>query len=253
MRPKINYQRRMGDSIRIPGDYQHRILNTGPAPQRFWHYAKYQEAMHWLAPESGDVILDLGCGSGVAASMFAQTDGTRVLGIDTKEGAVRYARNRFRASNLAFVVGSVDELGLGNESVDKIALLEVIEHLYLEQAARTVSECSRVLKPGGRLVVTTPNMNSLWPVIEWVLDLLRLVPNLKGDQHVNGFNALGLIALAEHLELKVVTCRTIHLMAPWLAILSWQLALHVHRMEQRWSNRFGNLLLACFEKQPSAA
>jgi len=66
-------KRRMGDVIRIPGDYQHRVLNTGPAPQRFWHDAKYREALRWLSPQAGDRILDLGCGSGVAASMLAIT------------------------------------------------------------------------------------------------------------------------------------------------------------------------------------
>jgi SAM-dependent methyltransferase len=241
-------KRRMGDVIRIPGDYQHRVLNTGPAPQRFWHDAKYREALRWLSPQAGDRILDLGCGSGVAASMLAQTVGTQVVGIDVSEEAIQYARRQFQGPSLRYEVGMVDELGFEDASVDKIALLEVIEHIYPDQAMKVMRECFRLLRPGGRLVVTTPNSHSLWPMIEWGLDLFRLVPSLKGDQHVNNYTASGLIDLAHSGGFTVVTCRTMHFLAPWLAIFNWRLALQVHRLEQIRSHRLGNLLLACLER-----
>lgn len=241
-------KRRMGDVIDIPGDYQYKALIAGPAPQRFWHHAKYLEALSWLEPRAGDRILDLGCGSGVAAAMLARTEGTEVVGIDVKEEAVHYARRQFQAPNLRFEVGMVDDLDFEDASIDKIALLEVIEHIYPDQAMKAVRECSRLLKPTGRLVVTTPNSHSLWPIIEWGLDLLRLVPSLKGDQHVTNYTASGLIDLAQGSGLNVVTCRTTHLLAPWLALVSWRLALHIHRLEQRQPHGLGNLLFACFEK-----
>ena len=241
-------KRRMGDVISIPGDYQHRVLNTGLAPQRFWHHVKYLEAARWLDPQAGDRILDIGCGSGVAASLIAQTKGTQVLGIDVKEEAINYARAQFQSPNLNFEVGLVDDLDFEDASIDKIALLEVIEHIYPDQAMKAMREYFRLLKPGGRLVVTTPNSHSMWPIIEWGLDRFRLVPSLKGAQHVNNFHAARLIALAEDIGFRVVTCRTMHVLAPWLASLNWQLASYVHRLEQRRSHRLGNLLLACFEK-----
>jgi hypothetical protein len=85
-------------------------------------------------------------------------------------------------------------------------------------------------------------------MIEWGLDLLRLVPSLKGDQHVNNYTASGLIDLARSGGFTVVTCRTMHFLAPWLALFNWRLALQVHRLEQVRSHRLGNLLLACLER-----
>ncbi len=108
----------------------------------------------------------MGCGSGVAASLLAQTNGTQILGIDVSEDAINYARSQFQSPNLKFEVGLVDELDFEDASIDKIALLEVIEHIYPEQALKALGEYFRLLKPGGRLVVTTPNSHSLWPIIE---------------------------------------------------------------------------------------
>lgn len=241
-------KRRMGDEINIPGEYQHKVLESGRVPQRFWHHVKYLEAARWLDPQAGDYILDIGCGSGVLASRLAQTKGTQVVGIDVKEEAIAYAKSQFKGSNLKFEVGLVDELNIRDASVDKIAMLEVIEHIYPDQALKAMREYFRLLKPGGLLVITTPNARSLWPLIEWGLDLFRLVPNLKDDQHVDDYHAAKLIALAKGVGFQLITCHTIHFVAPWLARLNWQLALKVHRLEQSRSHRLGNLLLACFEK-----
>ena len=239
---------RAGDQISIPGEYQYRSYNAGWAAQRYWHHAKFVEAERCLARVRGDVILDAGCGSGVLADRLAADPHIRVLGIDANAAAIDFARHQFRRPNLEFRRGFLHELELPHESIDKIAFLEVIEHLHVEQARTVLSAFHRLLRPGGRVVITTPNARSLWPVIEWALDHLRLVPHLADDQHVALYDPGSLIRLGESLGFRLITLRTLNLIAPWLAVLSWRLAEAIHRLEQSRPHFYGSLLLAVFEK-----
>ena len=72
--------------------------------------------------------------------MLTQTKGTQVLGIDVKKEVINYAGSQFQSPNLEFEVGLVGELDFEDASIDKIALLEEIEHLYLDQAMKAMRE-----------------------------------------------------------------------------------------------------------------
>lgn len=241
--------RRNGDKISIPGDYQYLVLEEGFAPQRFWHFVKYSEAARWLDPKPDDMILDVGCGSGVFAAQLADRVSNQVIGIDSNEVAIVFARKQFRKPNLRYDLGFVDDLNFPENSINKISFLEVIEHIYPEQAANTLCEFYRILHTGGRLVISTPNSNSLWPLIELMMDNMKIVPKMSEDQHVVSYNANSLIALGELSGFRLVTCRTINGIAPWLALISWKFALFIHKLEQLSPHRFGNILLVCFEKK----
>lgn len=240
--------RRVGDQIAIEGEYQYRVLHSGPAAQRFWHEAKLREAERWLDPKAGEVILDVGCGSGVLASRVARHPGTRVIGVDGNRAAFDFASRQYNLANLEFRHGLVDELGFEANSIDKIAFLEVIEHITPEQGLAVLQCFHRILKPGGRAVISTPNMRSLWPLIEWTMDTFKLAPHMAEDQHVAFYHRRSLAELGEKAGLKVVGHRTVDFLAPWLAMLSWKLAEAVHRMETARSQPLGSLLMMTFEK-----
>lgn len=105
-------------------------------------------------------VADIGCYSGdFVAELLRREPARDVIGIDYDEEGLKLARllhpeiaDRFRRS-------SVYELDLADESVDCVSFQEVIEHL--EGAALAVKEINRVLRPGGTLVVTTPNAYAL--------------------------------------------------------------------------------------------
>lgn len=240
--------RRTGDAIEIPGEYQHRVLTRGWAPQRAWHDFKYRAAEHWLAPQPGDQILDVGCGSGVLADRLAAHPGVHLTGVDNNPDAIRYASQTFQRANLTFRHGLVDDLAFEPASIHKIVFLEVLEHIYPEQAREVFRGFHRLLAPGGRLVITTPNARSLWPLLEWMLDRSRLVPTLDEEQHVALYSAARLAALAEETGYSVVEIRTLNFLAPWLAVFGRPLAEAAHRIEQRRRHLWGSLLLGVFEK-----
>ena len=105
----------------------------------------------------GDRVLDLGCGDGAFTAMAAEA-GARAIGVDVAEAALRRARAGH--PGLDFRLGPIEgPLPLEDRSVDLVWASEVIEHVA--DTARWLAEVRRVLRPGGRLLVTTPHHGRL--------------------------------------------------------------------------------------------
>ena len=100
------------------------------------------------------VILDVGCGDGsVLAVMASQNPGHRFAGIDWSSGGVRSARSL----GLTVLRGGVTPgLPVADGTVDVVIMSELIEHLVDPDGA--VAEVKRVLRPGGSLLLSTPNL-----------------------------------------------------------------------------------------------
>jgi ubiquinone/menaquinone biosynthesis C-methylase UbiE len=99
-------------------------------------------------------ILDIGCGAGNMAHHLAQY-GT-VIGLDNNPRPLGVAVQR----GLDVCQGLGDGLPFADESFDIVALLDTIEHIPDE--LETLHECYRVLKPGGKLLITVPAFMWLW-------------------------------------------------------------------------------------------
>jgi SAM-dependent methyltransferase len=104
------------------------------------------------------VIIDVGCGDGAALAVAAQYDpgcnpAHRFAGIDWSADALRQARAR----RLTVVRGSVHpRLPVADGAADVVIMSELIEHLVDPDGA--VAEVRRVLRPGGSLLLSTPNL-----------------------------------------------------------------------------------------------
>jgi ubiquinone/menaquinone biosynthesis C-methylase UbiE len=106
---------------------------------------------------SGDRVLDLGCGAGDLTGDLAPP-AADVVGVDVAEAALRRARARH--PGITFLRAEVDgELPLEDNAFDVVWSSEVIEHVA--DTARWLSEVRRVLRPGGRLLLTTPSHGRL--------------------------------------------------------------------------------------------
>ena len=238
--------RRKGDSIQIPGDYQYRALHQGWAVQRYWHRLKFKVIDEYGRPEPGMRILDLGCGSGVIADYLASR-GAETVGVDVNPQAIQFASANFTRSNLSFQLGLVDELQFPPGCFDQIYLLEILEHLFPAQTHELLCQLRMLLRPGGRLVLTTPNYRSLWPLIEVALDWSGLVPRLSGEQHVSKWTAARLRALAAACGYRVERLGRGFGLAPFSAVCGGLLADTIGSIEDRLGNPFGALLCACLK------
>jgi SAM-dependent methyltransferase len=99
------------------------------------------------------VIVDVGCGDGSAlATAAAHNTGHRFVGLDWSADALRQARSR----GLAVVRATVTGLPVADGAADVVIMSELIEHLVDPDGA--VAEARRVLRPGGSLLLSTPNL-----------------------------------------------------------------------------------------------
>jgi 2-polyprenyl-3-methyl-5-hydroxy-6-metoxy-1,4-benzoquinol methylase len=108
-----------------------------------------------LANEPIGKLLDVGCGGGRFLNRMKR-HGWQVEGTDFDEQATRKVTARY---GITTYVGDLSQCSLHTESFDVITMSQTIEHLYDPQA--TLRECLRILKPGGLLVMTTPNAKSM--------------------------------------------------------------------------------------------
>jgi SAM-dependent methyltransferase len=112
---------------------------------------------------SGDVVLDVGCANG-AHTLKAATRVTRVFGMDYDVRQLRVAGKRAGGQGLdnahLFAWDLTRPFPFPDEAFDAALFLDVIEHLDARQPV--LGEIRRVLKPGGRLLVSGPNRESRW-------------------------------------------------------------------------------------------
>ena len=97
-------------------------------------------------------ILDIGCNTGELTKVIAKNN--KVIGMELSEGAVKLGKNK----GLDIRVGNIYKIPFKDNTFDVVYISEVIEHLL--ETDRALTEVHRVLKPQGRLILTTPNCTS---------------------------------------------------------------------------------------------
>ncbi|AKN17719.1 hypothetical protein MHAE_02860 [Mycobacterium haemophilum DSM 44634] len=126
--------------------------------ENYW-FRRHQVVYQQLAPRcTGREVLEAGCGEGYGADLIADV-ACRVVAVDYDEAAVAHVRNRY--PRVQVMQANLAELPLADASVDVVVNFQVIEHLW--DQAQFVSECARVLRPSGLLMVSTPNRITFSP------------------------------------------------------------------------------------------
>jgi 2-polyprenyl-3-methyl-5-hydroxy-6-metoxy-1,4-benzoquinol methylase len=133
-------------------------------------------------------------------------------------------------------------LPLPSASFECILLSEVIEHLEAPQVS--IREAARVLRPGGRLLVTTPNYRSFWPVMEWGVDRMNMAPKMAGEQHISKFHPASLRQLLTDCGLKIEYSGTIYTLSPFLSLVSTKWAESELSRELERRSSLGMILVA---------
>ena len=112
-------------------------------------------ALEPLIPrEPGVIILDYGCGTGeILRELRALNPGARYIGVDVSETALVTARAAVSEA-MFHHVSDGQRVPVAAASVDFIFSSEVVEHVYDTEVIFT--EFARLLRPGGRILITTP-------------------------------------------------------------------------------------------------
>jgi glycosyltransferase involved in cell wall biosynthesis/SAM-dependent methyltransferase len=102
----------------------------------------------------GKDVLDIASGEGFGSSLLADK-AKSVIGVDISEEAVAHAQAKYGAPHLNFRAGSATAIPLEDHSVDVVVSFETIEHITGHE--EMLSEIKRVLRPGGVLIMSTPD------------------------------------------------------------------------------------------------
>ena len=115
------------------------------------HKHRYLYALPYV---EGKAVLDIASGEGYGSALLA-SKAASVVGVDVAPDAVTHAARKYRLDNLAFRVGSCSDIPILDGAVDVVVSFETIEHH--DQHERMLAEIKRVLKPGGLVVISSPD------------------------------------------------------------------------------------------------
>lgn len=123
----------------------------GPAGQLRWK-RRVQMLTHDL--HDGMSVLELGCGTALFTKELAKT-GAAIVAIDISEDLLAVAQRQCAADNVKFEVQNAYDLTYPDVTFDSVVGSSVLHHLEIDQA---LAEIYRVLRPGGAVRFTEPNM-----------------------------------------------------------------------------------------------
>jgi ubiquinone/menaquinone biosynthesis C-methylase UbiE len=221
----------------IPVGFYDQVFQRNRGIQSKWHHHKFRR----IVQEIGNVSkhLDFGCGPGTLIHLLPQ--GISAVGVDIAAAQLTYAQQNYAGPHKEFVKIDSPHLPFPDQSFDSISCVEVIEHLELKLTHEIFAEFTRVLRPGGKLIVTTPNYGSLWPLIEVMVN--RLSDVSYEEQHITKFKRANLQILLKESGFSPVSVTTFMSVSPFLAGINWSLADRAWTIDQLISSTSGAGLL----------
>jgi len=151
----------------------------------------------YLKAGYGKHLLDIGCGNGSLLQRLSDI-GWEVQGIDFDQGAVAYCNSK----GLNVKLGDLLIQKFKAESFDVITLNHVIEHIFNPE--EILKECCRIIKPGGMLVIATPN-NKSWG---YKLFFKHHWYYLDPPRHVMIFNRKNLSTILKDAGFEILSDKT---------------------------------------------
>ncbi|WP_242441383.1 class I SAM-dependent methyltransferase [Stenotrophomonas maltophilia] len=161
----------------------------------FEHLHRYHFASRFC---QGKRVLDVACGEGYGSRILSNA-ASSVVGVDISAEAVAHAQGKYACGSLEFVEASAASLPFPDDSFDVVVSFETIEHH--DQHEEMLSEIRRVLRPGGLLVLSSPNKQ-----------YYSIEPGYSNPYHVKELFREELLALAgRHFSaVQIYSQRVVH-------------------------------------------
>ncbi len=121
-------------------------------PIRFIEQRRLDAIVSLLDVRRGEKLIEVGCGGGHVLRCFPQA---KITGVDVSGRMLEKARRNLQGYDATLLHGQLSELALEDGSFDAMVCTEVLEHIVDPQAV--LRDMVRLLRPGGRVVLTFPN------------------------------------------------------------------------------------------------
>jgi len=129
----------------------------GVRGEEYW-FARHEAAYAWLVSELGPrvrgaAVVEAGSGEGYGAAMLREAGARSVVALEYDDASARHAHAAY--TSVRTVRANLAMLPVATATADVLVTLQVVEHLW--DLRGFLRDCARVLRPGGAMVVTTPN------------------------------------------------------------------------------------------------
>ena len=115
---------------------------------------------HLVTPQAGELVLEVGCGTG-RFSLALAASGATVVGVDAFASAITYAAQHTpQGAHVRYVVADTEQLPFADDAFDVVVCILALE--FIAHPPTAVAELRRVLKPSGRLVIGVLGRWSPW-------------------------------------------------------------------------------------------
>jgi ubiquinone/menaquinone biosynthesis C-methylase UbiE len=154
-------------------------------------------------------LLDVGCGTGRFLDSIKQAwPRLQITGLDMSDAYIRHAKRHLRRSRTDFIVGKAEEIPLSDNSQDAVTSTFLLHELPPKVRRIALRECTRVLKPGGRLVLLDSLQHGDQRDYE---GLLKLFPHSYHEPYCSSYIKEDFGSLASECGLKFVRSATFFL------------------------------------------
>ncbi len=136
------------------GDEQGTARRHGRLTRQAVEYGIAKRCRYVTRHKQEGTLLDVGCATGLFLQGMRKRGSWEVYGVEPSE----YAAASARQSGLQVITGTLDDVTFPNHTFDVVTMWDVIEHVH--DPLGTLQQVARLLKPGGLLVIRTPNYDS---------------------------------------------------------------------------------------------
>jgi ubiquinone/menaquinone biosynthesis C-methylase UbiE len=174
-------------------DYDYRAYNSPIWLQRYWQRKRHEIILSFVG--DGSSVLDIGCGSSRII-----LDLKNAVGMDILQRKLRW----LKPNHERLVRGSTFALPFKSASFDVVINSEVIEHV--PESPEIMEEMWRVLRPGGTLILGTPDYDRWsWNVLEWIYG--KVLPGAYAHEHITHYTRKSLAEAITARGFEILDCQ----------------------------------------------
>ena len=229
-----------------PGFYDMALdagIKSGNSVQAMWHHTTFSFVSKYI--KNNQLILDYACGPATLTGKYLSLDSNPVC-TDISSSQLNYARKIY--PNKAEYLNQ-EEFKFENykNQFDVVTCLGLLEFLSFEEGKLLLKNFYSILKPDGRLLITTPNFKMSMKVIE---ALLNSIGDLNySNEYKSRYKLSQLLKLVEKSNFKSVASKKYMTAGIFMGIFSNKLAINLNRLIESLSrNNWGYLIFLELKK-----